>query len=76
MIVDSLKGFERYLTLHPRFSVAYEFMRKTDFSLLSPGKISIEGENVSCTVWHGEGKGIEIPPLEVHDSFIDIHVLI
>ncbi len=76
MIVDSLKGFERYLNIHSKFSIAYEFIRKSDFSILSPGKFNIDGNSVICTIWEGEAKGIEIPPLEVHDSYIDIHILL
>jgi YhcH/YjgK/YiaL family protein len=76
MIVDSLKGFERYLSFHPRFTKAYEFLIKNDLASLEPGKHSIMGKEIYCTVWEGEGKGMDIPKLEVHDSYIDIHHLL
>lgn len=76
MIVDSLKGFERYLSFHPRFTKAYEFLIKNDLASLEPGKHSIMGKEIYCSVWEGEGKGMDIPKLEVHDSYIDIHYLL
>ena len=76
MIIDSLKGFERYLSLHPKFPKVYEFLAKSDLHSMEPGRYPIEGKEVYYTVWEGEGKGDDIPPLEVHDSYIDIHLLI
>lgn len=76
MIVDSLRGFERYLHFHPRFAKAYEFMIKTNLNDLEEGKYPIMGKEVYCVIWAGDGKGLEIPKLEVHDSYIDIHILL
>lgn len=76
MIIDSVKGFERYTKLHPLFEKVWNYMRKTDFNTLAPGKYFIEENDLYCTLWEGEGKGLEIPKLEVHDSYIDIHLLI
>jgi len=76
MIVDSLKGFERYTHIHKRFGKAYEYILKTDFDSLTPGKYDVMGREIYCTIWEGEGKGLDIPKLEVHDTYIDIHILI
>ncbi len=76
MIIDSVKGFERYSKLHPLFEKVWNYMRKTDFENLAPGKYTIEGTDIYCTLWEGEGKGLDIPKLEVHDSYIDIHLLL
>lgn len=76
MIVDSLRGFERYLHFHPRFAKAFEFMIKTNLDSLKEGEYPIVGREIYCTIWEGEGKGLEIPKLEVHDSYIDIHILL
>ncbi len=76
MILDSVKGFERYTKMHARFEKAYEFMRSSDFSKMEPGEYPIDGKDIYCKVWAGDAKGIEIPKLEVHDTYIDIHVLI
>jgi YhcH/YjgK/YiaL family protein len=76
MIVDSLKGFERYLNLHSRFAAAYEFLKKNPPESLEAGEYPIKGREVYCTIWEGEAKGLELPKLEVHDSYIDVHILI
>jgi YhcH/YjgK/YiaL family protein len=76
MIVDSLKGFERYIHLHSRFQKAFEYMTKTRLDELEPGEYQIMGKDIYCKIWEGEGKGLVIPKLEVHDSYIDIHILL
>jgi biofilm protein TabA len=76
MIIDSLQGFERYLSMHPAFPAAFRFMTETNLTELACGRHEIDGNKLYCTIWEGEGKGLEIPPLEVHDSYIDIHILL
>jgi len=76
MIVDSLKGFERYLSLHDRFSHVYEFLKKSSLETLPAGEYPIKGREVYCTIWEGEAKGLDLPKLEVHDSYLDVHILL
>lgn len=77
MIIDSLKSFERYLKYHPGFDKVGDFLKKNDLYALAPGKYEIDGSNSWCTVWEGEGRGIEtLPRLEVHDTYIHIHILL
>lgn len=74
MILDSLKSFERYITLHKRFGKVYEFIKSHDLHSLEDGKHVIEEDNIWCTVSTSEAR--EDAPLEVHDSFIDIHIVL
>ena len=74
MILDSLKSFERYITLHERFGKVYEFIKSHDLHSLEDGKHVIEEDNIWCTVSTSEAR--EDAPLEVHDSFIDIHIVL
>ncbi|MEN6618235.1 MAG: YhcH/YjgK/YiaL family protein [Rikenellaceae bacterium] len=76
MILDSLKGFERYLNFHSRFEEAYTYILKNKLREMEPGEYPIVGRDIYCTIWDGEGKGFEIPELEIHDSYIDIHILL
>lgn len=76
MIVDSLRGFERYINFHPRFEKAYTYMLKTKLAELEPGEYPIVGKEIYCKIWEGECKGLEIPQLEVHDTYIDIHLVL
>ena len=45
MILDSLKSFERYITLHERFGKVYEFIKSHDLHSLEDGKHVIEEDN-------------------------------
>lgn len=77
MIIDSLKSFERYLKYHPGFDKVGAFLKKNDLYALEPGRYDIDEHNSWCTVWEGEAAGMEtLPKLEVHDSFVDIHILL
>ncbi|MBR5249325.1 MAG: YhcH/YjgK/YiaL family protein [Bacteroidales bacterium] len=77
MIIDSLKSFERYLKYHPGFDKVGAFLKKNDLNALAPGKYDIDENNSWCTIWEGEANGLEsLPKLEVHDSFVDIYILL
>lgn len=77
MILDSLKSFERYVELHKSFGKVYTFIKGNDLHGLAEGKHNIEENNIWCTIVSAEGKGLEnCTPLEVHDSFMDIHVVL
>lgn len=76
MILDSIKSFERYTTLHASFGKVLDFIRKNDLHALTEGKHVIEENNIWCTVSTTEAKELQDAPMEVHDSFIDIHVVL
>lgn len=76
MIVDSVTGFERYLNQHPGFEKAFTFLRSQDMETLAAGRHEIDGERIYAIVSEGKGKKIEEAKLEVHDSYIDIQLLI
>ena len=76
MILDSLKSFEKYVNLHASSGKVLEFIRKNDLHTLSEGKHVIEEDNIWCTVSTARCKDESDAPLEVHDSFIDIHVVL
>ncbi|MCC8018502.1 MAG: YhcH/YjgK/YiaL family protein [Rikenellaceae bacterium] len=77
MILDSLKNSGLYEGLNPLFAKAFEFIRTADFSALPGGVSEIEGKDLYVNMIH-EGK-LKLPenaPLEVHDKYIDIQVLL
>lgn len=76
MILDSLKSLEKYQTLQSGFDKAYQFVKSNNLHSLAPGEYEIDGKNVYCKIWEGDLKGMESPKLEVHDSYIDIHILL
>ena len=76
MIIDSLKGFEKYKRLHERFEAVFSYLRKTDFSKMAPGEYEIDGRNIYCKIEDAEARGFDDIKLEMHDVYIDIHILI
>lgn len=76
MILDSLKSFEKYQTLQEGFDKVYQFIKKNDLYSLEPGQYDIDGKKVYCTISEGELRDVEDAKLEIHDSYIDIHVLL
>ncbi len=76
MILDSLKSFEKYQALQEGFDKVYQFIRKNNLHTLEEGKHEIDEGKIWCTIQSGELKGYDEAKLEVHDSYIDIHVLL
>ncbi|MBO5699789.1 MAG: YhcH/YjgK/YiaL family protein [Bacteroidales bacterium] len=76
MILDSLKSFEKYQTLQEGFDKVYQFIKKNDLYSMECGKYEIDGKRVYCTISEGELRDVEEAKLEIHDSYIDIHVLL
>jgi len=75
MIIDSLRSFERYVHIHEHFPKVYDFITKNDLHTLAPGKYDIDGQNAWVSITEQEAVGLDkAPELEVHDSYIDIHV--
>ena len=75
MIVDSLKSFEKYITLHKSFDKVYEFLRNKALYTLEDGNHIIEQGNIWCNITSYPQREINNEPvLEVHDSFIEIYV--
>lgn len=76
MIVDSVKSFEKYRTLQEGFDSVYRFIKQNDLHALAEGRHEIDGDRAYCTVSCVPARGLEPPQLEVHDSHVDIHVLL
>jgi YhcH/YjgK/YiaL family protein len=74
MIIDSILGLERYRRMNDGFEKAFRFLRSHDLQKLETGRYEIDGSNVYAMVSENELKDIEIAKLEVHDSYIDIHI--
>jgi len=76
MILDSLNSFERYSDLHKGFDKVYDFLKKNDIKKLAPGQYPIVENDIWCIIWEGDAKGTTDIKMEVHDSFIDVQVLL
>lgn len=76
MILDTLARADRYLPLHPLFARAFEFLRGTDLSSLSPGRHSVQGEQIFAIVEACAGRTRTEAKLECHRRFIDIQLVL
>lgn len=77
MIVDSPANLGRYAVLNPRFAAAAKFLSSLDFSALTAGRMDIDGDDLFATVMTDRQlKQPDEAPLEVHDRYIDIQLLV
>lgn len=76
MILDSLKNSALYNGVHPRLMRAFEYLTALDLNALKTGRHEIDGEEIFMNVTESELKRPEEAPLETHDKYIDIQVLV
>lgn len=76
MILDTLSRSSRYLTLHPLFAQAFEFLCSTDLRTLEPGQHEIQGEQLFAIVEACAGRARGEAKLECHRRYIDIQLVL
>jgi biofilm protein TabA len=76
MILDTLARADRYVSLHPLFARAFEFLRGTDLKTLAPGKHSVQGEQIFAIVEACPGRTRAEAKLECHRRYIDIQLVL
>jgi YhcH/YjgK/YiaL family protein len=74
MIYDTLDQADRYSASHPGFAAGFAYLRKTDFSRLSPGRNEVDGQRMYLMLNVAKGVGKEKAKLEVHRQYIDIQL--
>ena len=72
MILDRLANADQYVTLHPGFAAAFNFLRTADLASLPDGRNEIDGERLYAIVARVSGAGRRNARLEVHRRYIDI----
>lgn len=73
MVVDSLDNLLSYVSLHPRFIKAFDFIRQLDFSKLKPGRMVVD-EDIYINVDEVALRPVEGARFEAHDEYIDIQI--
>lgn len=76
MILDSIGNAERYFALHPHFKSLFEYLRSTDITTLEEGRHDILGDRLYVNVANAELRKAEDAPLEAHNRYIDVQVII
>ena len=74
MIIDTLDNAGKYISLHPRFKEAFEFIKEQDLNKIEPGKYPIDGTDLHASVSLKDGVKASDAKFEAHDHFIDIQV--
>jgi YhcH/YjgK/YiaL family protein len=74
MVVDDLKNFENYVSLHPLFAKFLAFCKEHNLAELEEGKIELQGSDLVVNVQHPAGKDRQSARLETHNEFIDIQI--
>ncbi len=72
MIIDSIKNAALYKGTGARIQMALEYLAKTDFEPLAPGRYDIDGGNVYALVQHYRTKPRETGLWEAHRRYIDV----
>lgn len=76
MIIDAQENHQHYLDLNPRFAKAFTFLATPGVETLPDGRHEIDGDEIYATVARGKGRDWDGAPMEVHDKYIDIHVIL
>jgi YhcH/YjgK/YiaL family protein len=75
MISDTLKNRHLYAAISPRIKAALDYLAKTDFSAMEPGRIEIDGTNLYILVQNYDSLPKEQGKWECHRKYIDIQYI-
>ena len=74
MIIDSLRCFDRYIGMNPLFSAVRQFLADNDLATLTPGRHTIQGDDLYVNIVDAQPKTKEQARIETHDAMIDIQI--
>jgi len=72
VIVDKLSNARSYSALGGGIVAALDYLRKTDFSALAPGRYELDGDKLYALVQQYDSKPREQGRLEAHRRYIDV----
>lgn len=76
MVLDSLKTFNNYTSMHTHFSDVVKFLKNRNIFSLTPGKYQINSAGCYGSVSEYLSKDIREGFIEYHKRFIDIQILL
>jgi len=76
MIADTLDRASLYEPLHPKFKMAFDFLRDTDLLSLPPGRTEIDGDTLFALTQSYETRPVQGGALEAHRKHIDIQFVV
>ncbi len=75
MIADIIKNNHIYSAISPRIKTALEYIAKTDFSAMEPGRYELDGTNLYVLVQAYDSIPREQGKWECHRKYIDIQYI-
>lgn len=74
MIIDDLDQASKYVSIHPRFQLAFDYLVATDLENVAPGKYEIDADNVFAIVVNDAAVSMleSTSEFECHNTYIDI----
>lgn len=72
MVLDTLENADKYVSLHPLFGRAFEYLRQHKSH--EPGTFEVAGKNLYVIISDSRGEAPREPKLEAHRKYIDIQV--
>jgi YhcH/YjgK/YiaL family protein len=75
MIADILKNRHIYEAISPGIKTALEYIAKTDFSVMEPGRYELDGSNIFVLVQAYDSIPREQGKWECHKKYIDIQYI-
>lgn len=75
MISDILKNRHLYAPISPRIKTALEYLAKTDFSAMEPGRTELDGTNLYVLVQAYDSLPKAQGKWECHQKYIDIQYI-
>ena len=76
MIISKLENSSRIEPLHPRFKRLFDYVKQHDLLSQVPQKIILKGDELFINHVLLEGKKKSEQPLEIHQDYIDVHILL
>ncbi|MGL5111522.1 MAG: YhcH/YjgK/YiaL family protein [Flavobacterium sp.] len=77
MIIDTVANAPKYISLHPLFTKAFDFIKQNDLANLPDGVIEItEGLKLIVNTANGKTAEASLAKFECHDKNIDIQVCV
>lgn len=75
MILDKIENLNKYNSI-PNLDFIIDFIKGRDLSNLADGKIEIDGKKLFATVARYLPKLAEEKNFEVHELYVDVHIMI
>ncbi|MEI7902584.1 MAG: YhcH/YjgK/YiaL family protein [bacterium] len=76
MVIDTLENSCRYVSLHPHFTAAFDFLKRPGIEALPVGRLDVNGSQLFALTQEYETKPIREGKLEAHKKYIDIQFIV